>query len=217
MRDKILFEQLKQKYNVLPTPSVLREEIELKNNESSLKFTFSDKKDASPTDVLLKDQDLFFANCIGLFLLKESDAKRGSGVLQTYPNPIVFPDNTTSGQEFNNTDLNVIYNGVLDSVVDKDNVLDSFDTLRFYNAPETQKTATTAYSQKDGYYGFSMIEPVLKLNGDRKNSFILKIPSFSGVLVENREGNDTKHKVVLMLRGYILDGTSNRDLKAVGR
>lgn len=210
MQERNLVEQLEQKFGISPTPSYLRQEAVLKNNKSSYEFTFSQSQDEG-AEKTLKDQDLFFANAVGIFLLKETKGNEGAGLLQTYPNGNEFPDNATAGSEFLNSHLNCIYNGYIDSDVDKFNVLDGLDTRRFYYRPEQVEGAT------DGFKGFATIPKMLKLNGDRKNKFILYIPSFTGIQIEERANADINHKVVLYLRGFLMDGAARNDLAAQGR
>ena len=139
----------------------------------------------------------------------------------TYPNPYVFATAanglptflTNNGanaltpftQESNN--MYSIYNGFISVTIDREVVIDSFDTLRFLRVPGSQQqmaqaaaaiapaAATIGYSAgatfdqwESGNYGFSEVDPQFTLNGIGDNNITINLPapvSLAGTLSQN--------------------------------
>lgn len=139
----------------------------------------------------------------------------------TYPNPYVFAtaanglptfltNNGASAltpftQESNN--MYSIYNGFINVTIDREVVIDSFDTLRFLRVPASQQqmaqaaaavapaAGTIGYSAgatfdqwESANYGFSEVDPQFTLNGIGDNNITINLPapvSLAGTLSQN--------------------------------
>lgn len=162
------------------------------------------------TEQRLDITDMFTISNWSLFLVKAgssttaTDAEVAVAPLYTWPNPQVF---TGSGEAAN---LMNVYNGNLSVTVDRDRVLDKYDTYRFYRVATAQKliaqAAGTAGSgeslhfQADGWegpsYGFSQLDPEITINGVGQNDLILNLPSAVSLA-----GTSSTNFVVLICRG----------------
>lgn len=195
---------------VAPALSYLRQEIVLVNSQGLYTFTLSKDEQVTgkSTEQLLGRQDVFYVLDLGLKLLKEDKTKYGTGILQTYPNPTLFPDVAT---EFTNAHLNLVYNGKLSARVDQKILFDAIPTNKFYKVPQTLQSGTIPLSQKDPKDGFIEMEPYLILSGKRKNEIELKIPTFNGNLFAagtTLAATGVEHKVVLEAEGFLVPGVA---------
>lgn len=147
----------------------------------------------------------------------------------TYPNPYVFStaanglptfltNNAASAltpftQESNN--MYSIYNGFISVTIDREVVIDSFDTLRFLRVPASQQqmaqaaaaiapaAATIGYSAgatfdqwESANYGFSEVDPQFTLNGIGDNNITITLPAPVSLA-----GASSQNFVFLQLRG----------------
>ncbi|AXH73867.1 MAG: hypothetical protein [Bacteriophage sp.] len=162
------------------------------------------------TEKRLDITDMFTITNWSAFLIKAgsstsaTDAEIAASPLYTWPNPQVF---TGSGEAAN---LMNIYNGSMSITVDRDRVLDSYDTYRWYRVANAQKliaqAAGTAGSgeslhwQADGWegpsYGFSELDPQITLNGVGQNDLVLNLPSAVSLA-----GTSSTNFVALICRG----------------
>src|SRR5689334_17283453 len=112
------------------TLSFLRQQVELKNNQTTLLFDFDGNQPGVSTERKLSSKDGFFAHSLGLYLLIEDSAKPGSGVLQSYPNyqTIIRKAGILVA---NASDLEALYNGQMKAQIDQTVVFDGLDTRRF--------------------------------------------------------------------------------------
>jgi hypothetical protein len=173
------------------TKSFLRQEAILKNNQNSYSFDFDANKPSQASERRLAVQDAFFANKIGLFLLKETDTTIGSGVPRTFADPDVF----TAVAGFTLAHLETIYNGSVKAEIGKQTVFEALPTIQFRKVP-------TEFQEGNGVLD---IEPALILYGNEKNRLTLTIPVFSGIQIENPTAG-INHKVAIILFGFLVTG-----------
>jgi hypothetical protein len=194
-RDRVLLEQLEAKYGKgRVIASFLRQEVVLKNQQNGYRFDFNDDNKGKATERRLAKQDLFVANSLGLFLLKEIAGKEGLGLLQTHPAPAVFVEAT--GVAFTRAHLEAVYNGSLAVRQDNNVIVDKFPTAKFRkrNSQETESHITD---------GMSEIEPNLVFIGDRKKEVSVEIPTVSGIQIESGVAGE-EHKLVLVAFGFLI-------------
>lgn len=147
----------------------------------------------------------------------------------TYPNPYVFAtaangnptflQNQAAGQLIPYTresqNLYSIYNGFISVTIDREVVIDAYDTLRFLRVPlEQQQQATAAAAiapagavigmgaghlfdgWESGGYGFSDVDPQFTLNGVGDNNLSITLPA-----PVDLRGTSSQNFVFLTLRG----------------
>jgi hypothetical protein len=184
----------------------LRKELVLKNNVAQYKFVF-DQTDTG-ANKNLRRQDVFVVTSWGLFLTREAQTAKGTGVLQTYVNTTFFLA-VAGPSAFTPDHLQTIYNGYLDTTTDKNKVYENYQTDRFQRIPQTQQSVTNAKSQRDPNDGYVDTDPLLFLNGERKNDIALNIPTFSGIAIESQTSG-TDNLVVMIPRGFLLSNYSQQ-------
>jgi len=194
--------KLKAKYPFakLITPSTLRFEKKIVNGQQIFEFSMIEDNGASQvTERRLRKNDMFIADEIGLFLINRTVAKPGVEVLQSYPNPQVFPAGTT----FLAADLEVFYNSLFNFTVGQEILIEGLDTNRFRNIDALiQTSATTATSQKKDS-GFVSLVPQIVLNGQKTAKTEIKLPTTAGLYPANDVAGHDNY-LVLMLRGFLI-------------
>lgn len=154
----------------------------------------------------LQITDMFTISHWSLYLLKAgattaaTDAELSVARPRTWPNPLVF----TGASEAAN--LEAVYNGSLRVSVDREIVVDSYDTRRFYRAGVAQElvqqtvTASVGVWQRDEWqgpnYGFAALDPEVTINGVGDTQITLTLPTSI-----NLAGTSSQNFVYLVLRG----------------
>jgi len=191
------------------------------------------------TERRLNVTDMFTVTHWALYLVKAGGQAGGGGTAatdadiaisrnHTYPNPYVFAtaaqgnptfiQNQTATQlipqttESNN--LTSIYNGFINVTIDREVVIDSYDTMRFLRVPIQQMGVTNGTTIAAGAaiigsqaavmwdqwesanYGFSEVDPQFTLNGVGDNNISIQLP---GAL--SLAGTSSQNFVFLQLRG----------------
>lgn len=182
--------------------SILKMEAVLVNGQNEYRFNHKISDNQSPTEIRLAEQDLFKIIDVGIFLQSEDDTAPSCSVLQTYPNPIVFPDE--AGFVINKH-LEHIYNGKLgvkvgDTVYSNGRLVNDCRVVR-----TAQQTSGANASENLTGDGFFPMQPQFAIKGREKVDFVLKVPA--SVLHKIQTASATKrNKVVLVLRGFTVSG-----------
>jgi hypothetical protein len=155
------------------------------------------------TERRLDITDMFTITHWGLFILKAgtttaaTDAEIAASKLYTNPNAGVF---TGTGESAN---LMNIYNGFLSVTVDRERIIDSYDSYRFYRAGVAQNTVLSAvggpYNADEWQgpnYGMAEVSPEITLNGVGDNNITLQLPSSV-----NLSGTTSTNFVFMVARG----------------
>lgn len=203
------YEKLRTKYpdNPVISRSYIRMEQYLVNGKSEYRFDHTRQSTDAPTENKLADQDAFFVTDIGIFLLAESTTVPGIGVLQTYPNPVQFP-NGASAAFLQNADLEHLYNGKFSIKIGDTTWLPDqpiFD-CRVVNTAQQTALATNDSERHPGD-GFIACHPKPTLLGMENNELKLIVPANSLQKVEtDAAAAGFKTKVVCILTGYKITG-----------
>lgn len=224
-RERAIFSNLNKKYaGMIISPGKLRIEQAIVNGKST--YTFPVTKDANSdtvTEEKLDRNDSFMVTDMGLFLMKRLSTKTGGEVLQTYPNPVAIPDDSTN---FLAADLEVFYNGKLSMKEGQTVFIERFPTERFRVVPDAQQASGAFYAinasgaeatssvlaaaskqlmiansgrTKDA--GMIPLTPQILLNGDKKNEITVTAPVHSTAKIANTVSNTTNY-LVLLLYGF---------------
>lgn len=151
--------------------------------------------------------DMFTISHWGLYLQKTTDltaANMASALLYTNPNSLVFTGASESVL------LQSVYNSFLTVKVDREIVVDSIDTQRFYRAGVSQKgvlqvaaSPWIADEWQGPNYGMAELDPEITLNGAGQNEITLTLPNAT-----NLAGTATTNCLVLVCRGIKWQGVS---------
>lgn len=202
-RKRSLIAKIRAQYrNYVVEESNIRTELPILNNTPGYAFNIlTGDKAPSPVERLLNKNDLFIAMGIGLFIYERNDAQPGASELQTYPSDPAF----TTAVGFTKRHLNVIYNGLLSLSIGTVMYNSGWDTRRFKQIPQTQRSSATNYNQEDEDLGLIELEPLLKISGANDNKFVAALPYFSGIQVQNTTAGFT-NMLSLNMRGLLIKG-----------
>jgi hypothetical protein len=192
------------------------------------------------TERRLNVTDMFTVTHWALYLVKAGGTAGGGGTTATdadiaiarnytYPNPYVFATAAQGNPTFlqnqaaaqlipqttESNKLYSIYNGFINVTIDREVVIDSYDTMRFLRVPTSQQqmaqaaaaiapgAALIGYSAgatfdqwESANYGFSEVDPQFTLNGIGDNNISIQLP---GAL--SLAGASSQNFVFLQLRG----------------
>ncbi len=194
-RNRALYNAVKANHpGAIITKSYLREEQTLQNNKSQYDYFFDAGVKPKTSERKISQQDLFVANAIGLFLLREDKTKIGSGVLRTS----VASEFVDIAGIFNDTDLEAIYNGFISASVGQTKIFDALDTFRF-------RKVNAEFTNPDSA-GTVDLEPALELDGKQKNKVTVEVPSWSGIQFAGDPASTFEHKLVVVLYGFLITG-----------
>lgn len=188
--------------------SYIRMEAYLVNGKAEYEFSHRILGNESSTERKLNDQDGFLITDVGIFLLAESTAVAGIGVLQTYPSVAQFADEAGYLQ---NAHLEHIYNGYVTAKIGDTTWLPDLPIAdcRVVNTAQQSAVATND-SEKHAGDGFVGCQPQYFLKGRENNSLKLVVPANSAQKVESNSGTSLiKTKVVMFLQGYKVTGAGN--------
>jgi hypothetical protein len=187
--------------------SYLRIKLPLLNNQSQYNFNpVAQSNNIALPQVQLKISDGFYCYGVGLFLEREQTAKTGKAVLQTYPNATAFPA-VAGPPAFDPTDLEVVYNGLMQIQINQTVVSQAFPTEFFRSVQTTLQSANNTQSERLVDDGFVELEPNLKLAGTQNINFAVQIPTFSGITLESQAVGFVNN-LVLMPIGFLLPNGS---------
>jgi hypothetical protein len=191
------------------------------------------------TERRLNVTDMFTVTHWALYLVKAGGQAGGGGTAATdadiaiarnftYPNPYVFATAAQGNPTFlqnqaaaqlipqttESNNLYSIYNGFINVTIDREVVIDSYDTMRFLRVPMQQLGVTNGTTIAAGAaiigsqaanmwdqwesanYGFSEVDPQFTLNGVGDNNISIQLP---GAL--SLAGASSTNFVFLQLRG----------------
>jgi hypothetical protein len=188
--------------------SYIRMEAYLENGKAEYSFSHRILGTEVSTERKLNDQDGFLITDLGIFLLAESKTIAGIGVLQTYPNPIQFPDGAAGGVL--NAHLEHLYNGFFSAKIGDTTWLPDqpvFD-CRVVNTAQQSALATNDSERRPGD-GFVQLQPKYFLKGRENNELKLIVPANSAQFVQTLVGDTYRSKVVCILAGYKVTGAGN--------
>lgn len=205
------FLKLKAQWQGFPvTPHFLRQDVAL-GAQNTFDFGFSlESLNTQLPQRLLNRSDLFHITRIGYFAVQEITAKRGKGVLQTYANAQHFTGMTDV------TDLNYLWNGSLSVKVDLTEEITAIDTRNFFCIPQSQASATIAsvqnglLAESDGESGFYMPPVGILLNGSKKNTVRVELPSPSTAAGYTTSTSGSVNYLVVKLEGFLITGANGR-------
>ena len=200
----------------------LRVHARLVNNTTSYTFDLKYGNITNyPLDVLLGQNDRFFAYGVGLQIFKEdtvaSPAQYGNTPRFTFPDPNYFVGNdSTNPKEF--AALYTLYNGTMDMKADVLTYIQKMSTERFLYVPErtTQKQASPQVNDEYPEYGTSMerrgiyyLGYQIPLSGQKENRATLNLGSGNTAVIAgnvNSAGNavDTRNVVCFCLEGFLV-------------
>lgn len=187
--------------NKILAPSFVRIEAKILNGRTKYEFPFTrDTNSDTVTERKIDRKDLFLMTHMGLFLMKRDSTKLGGEVLQTYPNIIVFPNDSTN---FLGADLEVFYNGAISVKVGQTVYIEGLDTRQFRSVEENIQSSTIDKSAERSNSGLIELTPQLTLDGNQKNEIVLEAPVSGSAKVENTVANMSNY-LVLFGRGFLI-------------
>lgn len=216
-RDAAVYNRLKQDDaypNNIVSPSTIRMEAYLVNGKAEYEFFTRKLGNESSTERKLNEQDAFRLTDVGIFLMQEPTAVAGIGVLQTYPNPIMFPNETGFAQTLH---LEHIYNGDLVVKIGDTTYVPGMSVRDCRVVGTAQQTnASTNRSERHPGEGFVSFTPQFTLRGRENNSLKLVVPANSNQKVESDSANSGyKIKVVMILKGFVITGAGTPQNKNI--
>lgn len=203
---KNLYASLKAKLaqqgvNAKITPSTCRFEQKILNGTQIFEMKMLEDNGASNvTEIRIRKNDRFVASHIGLFLMNRNTATPGIEVLQTYPNPQVFPDETTN---FLGKHLEVIYNSTLRFTVGQTQVLERLATKSFRAIDSLIQTSSTTASSDGDEMGFIELPTPLTISGADNTKLELVLPTTAGIKIQNTTASQDNY-IVVMLKGFLI-------------
>lgn len=186
--------------------SYLRVAVLMNNAQSQYKFQLKkDSGEALIHDRKLDLNDTFVVFGLGLRLLAEDPALPGTGILQTYPNNLVFP---AAAGEVTPAHLNIFYNGEYEIKVDEKVYGPAIATDEMLCVRTTQQASASTFSQRMDTDGCVDPGADITLNGSRKNVVTLTVPTFAGLQLQNTTAT-TRNYVVFYAVGFLVTGGGN--------
>jgi hypothetical protein len=220
-RNRAWYETVKAKYpGFQPSLGSLRQELVLKNNQSTYTFDFKtkDPSGTSTTEQLLAVTDSFGANTLMFGIVARNKNRPSANVLLSYPNLEVIAqafngssaDVPTAPAKQSVNDLEAIYNGIASLQIGTNSIFDGLDMRRFRHVPATQQGVFASKAQADYLDGAVAIEPQLFLDGTQANRLSVTVPTFNGMAIEP-DNADFQLVLVVVASGFRVQGGS--DLK----
>ena len=195
---------------ITPQTAQIRIEVPLETGRGSYEFDIKKAVAIGGTEKAIKNNDLFVCRAIGMALMVETDATRGTAPLLSFP----MQDGThlpTGLKGFTNTNPFALYNGVLTLKTDQNVNFSGFPTSHFLHIPRTQPVAvlnsTDAVVSAGLMPEFKMDQVLYELPemlifaGNYDNQLKLDAPVASGVTLAGPEG--TTAKVVFIAEGWL--------------
>lgn len=203
-RDRQIYNTLLKKYpGQIISPDFLRIEQELKNTTGSYVFPIETTSGQGIMERKLDRNDLFVITGLGIFLLAETEATPGAGVLQTYPNQIVFP----AAAGFNPDHLEAIYNGKLSLKIQSKVNIEGMSMQHFRVVPETQQSAATNKSQFSIERAAYQLGTLINLKGTMNVEVKVEFNTFNAMQIAAVAAG-VKHKIVFHPFGYLIKGAA---------
>ena len=214
-RDAMVEAKLKQKFGESfqgqITQSYLRMENDTVDGQGSYIYDIrSAKGNATATEFLLNENDSFHASYVALFLGVRPAANPAAAVLQTYPNQVVFADETAANPAgtFDPNHLEAFYNGRMQLKVGDTTFIPGLDLRNSRHVPNNQQTSASTKSQQDAKNGLISLHPPFTLSGKDNNELSIIIPAANGLKVQYTTAAHAGLRVFscLYLIGYRITG-----------
>lgn len=203
-RDRQIYNTLLKKYpGQIISPDFLRIEQELKNTTGSYVFPIETTSGQGIMERKLDRNDLFVVTGLMIALLAEADATPGAGVLQTYPNQIVFP----AAAGFNPDHLEAIYNGKLSLKIQSKVNIEGMSMQHFRYVPETQQSAATNKSEYSVDKAAYPLGTLINLKGTMNVEVKVEFNTFNAMQIASVAAG-VKHKIVFHPFGYLIKGAA---------
>jgi len=209
-RDRSIYNALEAepKWNTggIKAPELYGAKTLLQAAKKNYSFNLKKLKTKPITEKKLNEQDAFLVAKVGLFLINEDPATPGISVPQSYPNPIIFPD------EANNmlsAHLEHIYNGTLYIKVGDTIYVPGKPLYNCRVVNTAQKSGTVAHSEKLPGDGFVNMTPQVMLKGFSNNDIRVRVPGHGSHKVQYVTAT-TRVKMALILEGFIVTGAGTR-------
>lgn len=202
--DRKVLAVLKAKYpGLVISPSFLRLEKKLENQNGTMTFDHQRNGGEISTEVRVDKNDSFFATKAKLALFQRDTATNDQAIkiLQTYPNKIEF----AAANGLNPDHLEMIYNGKLSIQRANTILVESFPTYRFREVSETQQTSAANKSSVSGLAGFTDLVNHVEITGREAMQIELKTPSVNGLAWQYTTGT-VETRVALLLDGFLVKG-----------
>lgn len=216
-RDRSIYNRISEeakKQNMITSPGFLRVEQRIVNGRTKYEFVLQrDTNSDSITEQKLDRNDKFVMSRLGIFLMRRSTLLYGNEVLQTYPNPIVFP--TEVGNNFVTQHMEAFYNGKMSFTVGQTKWIEALDTRRFRHVPATQEalvtntdgatvTIVSRNDNSESYENSGMIDltPQITINGDAKTVVAIDVP----IMADHKVKTGLQYHddfIVLIGRGFL--------------
>lgn len=185
------------------SPDFLRIEQELKNTTGSYAFPIDTTSGQNVMERKLDRNDIFVITELGIFLISEADVTTGVGVLQTYPNKIVFP--AASG--FNPDHLEAIYNGKISLKIQSKVNIEGMSMQHFRVVPETQQSAANNKSEYSVEKSAYQLGALISLKGTMNVEVKVEFNTFNAMQIASVDAG-VKHKIVFHPFGYLIKGAA---------
>lgn len=197
--------------------SILRLETKI-TNSPVLTFPVSldsaETTTRTTTEIRLGKNDLFVVTKWGLYLKKVTSNLHGSAKLHTYPQPVVFADNSTT---FIGADLEAIYNSQLSVNQGTSIVVPAYPTFGFRQAPANAQGDTTAaiwnstaavtYTSKgeehEQWQGMRDLAGFIIFEGPNAYRVAIEIPDATSLKMAHTASN-TDNWLTLQLQGVLV-------------
>lgn len=182
-----------------PEPGYLRVEQAFVNGQGTYDFNIKVESGNAVPQRKLDRNDVFCATHLAVYLLKETTAEPGKGVLQTYPNQQVF----VSASAYDLTDLQAVYNGYMWLKTEQTVNAEAIPMGKFLYIPQTQQSAATNYSEwkveEHAFYSGN----VLFFKGWSSIEVKIQFPTWSGITLQTGQSGFTT-KLVFHPYGYLI-------------
>lgn len=189
----------------------LRSEQLLANGIQNYSFPLYRLGSETASERKLDQQDAFCITELGIYLLQDTVAVSGIGVLQAYPNPIVFPDEAAAGAfpGFTGSHLEHVYNGRLILMVGQTTFAPGIPVKDCRVVRTSQKSATIIHSERLPGDGLIALTPQYDIKGQENNQIQLAVPGNAAQKVQsNTAVSGYAIKLVLFAEGFRIVGGS---------
>lgn len=185
--------------------SFLRLEQPITNSSVAINFPILNNQtqggqSVRATERRLNLQDAFYASDVFIFLTRADSPTATDLLLQTYPNPVIFPiGGATTPATPAAAPLQTFYNGILQIAVNNRTIVPAMDMEKFQIVPQTQLTAATNSPQTQTNLGVGcVLEPNIVMIGSKNTQIQILLP---GAI--SSDAIDAYTYAVIMFRGVL--------------
>lgn len=193
----------------LVQPGYLQLEIALAQGKNIYQFGVNQTDtlpQQRPSEIRLNNNDAFVITETALFYKNENPNNAGQGHLASYINSTEFP---AEANYFSPTDLDAAgFNSYLSIKVGDVVFTNNEDMRPSRYVRTTQQNAADNYSEQLGFDGYFQQEPIVTLDGSKKNQLALTLPNWAGQLIQYSANHATQIYAVLKFRGFLITNGS---------